>query len=98
MDINVVFHQFLFNSNVSLANHLGFYVAKARGLFAARGLDVNLLSASDPDYSGSYHGDDDPSGKSAFVTPCQKVRAQGATKKLFLGCVNFLPGCDCIIS
>ena len=48
-------------------------MAKARGLFAARGLDVNLLSASDPEYSGSYHGEDDPSGKGDFVTPCQKV-------------------------
>ena len=48
-------------------------MAKARGLFAARDLDVNLLSASDPEYSGSYHGDDDSSGKGAFVTPCQKV-------------------------
>ena len=48
-------------------------MAKARGLFAARGLDVNLLSASDPEYSGSYHGDDTSGNDGAFVTPCQKV-------------------------
>lgn len=45
-------------------------MAKARGLFAERGLDVKLLSASDPEYSGSYHGGDT---NGAFVTPCQKV-------------------------
>ena len=56
-------------------------MAKARGLFAARGLDVNLLSASDPEYSGSYHGED-PSGKGAFVTPCQKVFAKKIVPRL----------------
>lgn len=61
-------------------NHLGFYVAKDAGLYAAAGLDVRLLSPHDPDYGGSYvpapAADGATSGGApAYVTPCSKVAA-----------------------
>ena len=52
-------------------NHLGFFVAKARGLYEAKGLDVKLLSPSDPEFSASYV--DGAGGQAPFVTPCSKL-------------------------
>ena len=54
-------------------NHLGFYVAKAAGLYEAAGLDVRLLSPHDKDYAGSYVATEDAPAK--YVTPCSKVAA-----------------------
>jgi len=57
-------------------NHLGFYVAKARGIYESLGLDVRLLSTSDPTYINSYishDGDPNP-----YVTPCSKVADRSA--------------------
>jgi len=71
-------------------NHLGFYVAKARGLYEATGLDVVLLSTSDKEYQTSY-GEAGADGSAAatstkeaakdpqpFVTPCSKVADRSA--------------------
>ena len=58
-------------------NHLGFYVAKARGLYQAAGLDVQLLSTSDKEYTNSYveSGGEE---NSSYVTPCSKVADRSA--------------------
>ena len=67
-------------------NHLGFYVAKAEGLYERAGLDVRLISPHDKAYVGSYvdpeYGDaggGDPSDAkpAPYVTPCSKV-AEGS--------------------
>ena len=69
-------------------NPLGFYVAKAKGLYERAGLDVRLISPHDAAYAGSYvdpedgdAGQGDPKRSEAtpapYVTPCSKV-AEGS--------------------
>ena len=61
-------------------NHLGFFVAKDKGLYDAAGLDVTIVSPADAEYDGSYNpGDEDADAPGApkYVTPCSKV-AEGS--------------------
>lgn len=72
-------------------NHLGFYYAKALGLYAKAGLAVKFLSTDDPVYQGSYlpsaaGGADAAKGSptappqpEAYATPCSRVAAGLAT-------------------
>ena len=48
-------------------NHTGFFVAARRGMYAKRGLTVELLSAADARYKGSYVSGGDGGG---YATPC----------------------------
>lgn len=57
-------------------NHTGFYVAKAKGYYQAKGLKVRILGANEEDYRGSYSEGGD--GES-YATPCGKVAAKTAT-------------------
>lgn len=61
-------------------NHLGFYVAKARGFYEEAGLDVQLLGTNDKTYTTSYlptpaetAAKDD--SLPTFITPCSQVAA-----------------------
>ena len=65
-------------------NHLGFYVAKAEGLYERAGLDVRLISPHDAAYVGSYvdpsadanaasSGSSSSATPAPYVTPCSKV-------------------------
>ena len=61
-------------------NHLGFFVAKDKGLYDAAGLDVKIVSPADAEYDGSYNPGDrdaDAPGAPKYVTPCSKV-AEGS--------------------
>jgi len=61
-------------------NHLGFFVAKDKGLYDAAGLDVKIVSPADAEYNGSYNPgdrDQDAPGAPKYVTPCSKV-AEGS--------------------
>lgn len=60
-------------------NHTGFYVAKARGLYAAKGLAVRLLGANEEEFKGSYSGDAAAAASEPFPTPCGLVAAGKAT-------------------
>ncbi|CAK0857003.1 unnamed protein product [Prorocentrum cordatum] len=56
-------------------NHAGFFAAKALGLYAKKGLDVAMLSVTDPVYRASYtEGGGAPDAE--YNTPCGLV-AQG---------------------
>ena len=47
-------------------NHLGFFVAKDKGLYDAAGLDVKIVSPADAEYDGSYNpGDKDADAPAA---------------------------------
>uniref|UniRef100_A0A7S0T107 Thiamine pyrimidine synthase n=1 Tax=Mantoniella antarctica TaxID=81844 RepID=A0A7S0T107_9CHLO len=65
-------------------NHLGFYVAKDAGLYHAAGLDVHLVSPSDPEFStgsSAYVAAPNADGTGSappYVTPCSKVAAGDA--------------------
>ena len=57
-------------------NHLGFFVAKDKGLYDAAGLDVTIVSPADAEYDGSYNPGDpdaDAPGAPKYVTPCSKL-------------------------
>ena len=65
-------------------NHIGFYVAKAEGLYERAGLDVRLISPHDAAYVGSYvdpsadanaasSGSSSSATPAPYVTPCSKV-------------------------
>jgi len=66
-------------------NHIGFFVAKDKGLYEALGLDVHIISPADPEYQGSYtpaqkeNEDGGGSGAPKYVTPCSKV-AEGSAQ------------------
>lgn len=54
-------------------NHAGFFAAKALGFYSARGLDVSLLSVSDPIYQASYLPPSDERAAGEYNTPCGLV-------------------------
>mmetsp|Transcript_5775 Transcript_5775/g.13711 ORF Transcript_5775/g.13711 Transcript_5775/m.13711 type:complete len:359 (-) Transcript_5775:52-1128(-) len=59
-------------------NHTGFYVAKAKGLYDKRGLDVRILGTNEKEYAGSYTGSTEEASQ-PFPTPCKQVAAGLAT-------------------
>mmetsp|Transcript_42240 Transcript_42240/g.99176 ORF Transcript_42240/g.99176 Transcript_42240/m.99176 type:complete len:360 (+) Transcript_42240:100-1179(+) len=59
-------------------NHTGFYVAKAKGFYSQRGLDVKLLGTNEKVYTGSYSGDSIADAGQAFMTPCKQVAVGSA--------------------
>lgn len=59
-------------------NHLGFYVAKDKGLYDAAGLDVRLISPMDPEYKETYTEGDTRGDAAEYVTPCSKVATGSA--------------------
>lgn len=60
-------------------NHVGIFAAASKGLYARAGLAVEVVSADDARYSGSYVGGDGaPEAGGEYTTPCKLCAGGGA--------------------